>query len=63
VQLLAAATAINLKRLLAADDAATGTETGDPPRNAATLVTLIALLTSTLDEIDRLAAADSPTGS
>jgi transposase len=63
LQLLAAATAINLKRLLNADDATAGGETGDPTTRAAAVLTLIALLTTTLDEIGRLAAADSSTGS
>ena len=63
LQLLAAATAINLKRLLNATDAATGGQTGDPTTAAATILTLIALLTDTLDEIGRLTAADSSTGS
>ena len=63
LQLLAAATAINLKRLLSAPDAAAGGQTGDPTTRAATILALIALLTTTLDEIGRLAAADSSTGS
>jgi transposase len=63
LQLLAAATAINLKRLLKADDAAGGEHTGNPTTRAATIRTLIALLTATLDEIDRLTAADRSTGS
>ena len=58
LQLLAAATAINLKRLLNAADAATGGQTGDPATAAATTPTLIALLTTTLDEIGRLTTAD-----
>src|SRR4051795_3672816 len=49
LQLLAAATAINLKRLLKATDAAAGGQTGDPTTHAATTRTLIALLTTTLD--------------
>jgi transposase len=63
LQLLAAATAINLKRLLKADAAANGAQTGDPTSRAATIPALIALLTTTLDEIGRLAVADSSTGS
>ena len=58
LQLLAAATAINLKRLLNAADAATGGQTSDPATAAATTPTLIALLTTTLDEIGRLTTAD-----
>ena len=64
LQLLAAATAINLKRLLKADDAADGEQTGDPATSAAAITaTLTGLLARTLDEIGRLAAADSSTGS
>ena len=63
LQLLAAATAINLKRLLKASDAAAGGQTGDPTTHTATIFTLAALLTATLDEIGRLTAADSSTGS
>jgi len=63
LQLLAAATAINLKRLLKADDDAAGGQPGDPTASAATTLTLIALLTATLDEIGRLEATDSSTGS
>src|SRR4051812_48043893 len=59
LQLLAAATAINLKRLLKANAAAAGGHTGDPTSRAATILALTALLTNTLDEIGRLAAADS----
>jgi hypothetical protein len=62
-QLLAAATAINLKRLLKADNTAADGRTGDPTTSAATILTLIALLTTTLDEIQRLTAGDSSTGS
>jgi hypothetical protein len=63
LQLLAAATAINLKRLLKAHDTAAGGQTGDPTSPAATIPALIALLTTTLDKIRRLTAADSSTGS
>jgi transposase len=63
LQLLAAATAINLKRLLNAADAAAGGQSGDPTTSAATILALTARLTTTLDEIGRLAAADSSTGS
>src|SRR4051794_12422727 len=63
LQLLAAATAINLKRLLRADAATANGQTGDPRTRAATTLALISLLTTTLDEIGRLAAADSSTGS
>jgi hypothetical protein len=57
------ATAINLKRLLKAHDAAAGGQTGDPANRTATVLALIGLLTSTIDEIGRLAAAHSSTGS
>ena len=63
LQLLAAATAINLKRLLNAADAAAGGQTGDPTSRAARITALVAFLTTTLDEIGRLTAADSSTGS
>jgi len=72
LQLLAAATAINLKRLLKADDAADGEQTGDPATSAAAITAITALtaltaltglLARTLDEIGHLAAADSSTGS
>jgi len=62
LQLLAAATAINLKRLLKADKAHTNGQTGDPLARAA-ISALTGLLARTLDEIGRLAAADSSTGS
>jgi hypothetical protein len=63
LQLLAAATAINLKRLLKADTAAAGGQTGDPTTNTAAITALSGLLTRILDEIDRLTAADSSTRS
>jgi transposase len=63
LQLLAAATAINLKRLLKADPATASGQTGDPAANAAITTALTDLLARLLDEIDRLTAADSSTGS
>jgi transposase len=63
LHLLAAATAINLKRLLNANAAAAGGQTGDPTTHTATVLTLLALLTNTLDEVGRLATAHSSTGS
>src|SRR3954470_5969728 len=63
LQLLAAATAINLKRLLKADTAQANGQPGDPATRAAAITALTELLTRTLDEIGRLAAADSSTGS
>ena len=70
LQLLAAATAINLKRLLKAADAAAGDQTGDPAARAAAITALIGLLVRILDEIGyvtdeigHLTAADTSTGS
>src|SRR4051812_18926972 len=63
LQLLVAATAINLKRLLSADDAAHGGQTGDPTPHTAAITALTGLLARTLDEIGHLTAADSSTGS
>src|SRR4051812_44527328 len=63
LQLLVAATAINLKRLLSADDAAHGEQTGDPTPHTAAITALTGLLARTLDEIGHLTAADSSTGS
>src|SRR3954470_5864250 len=66
LQLLAAATAINLKRLLDADTATAGGQTDDPAAHAAhaaAVTALTALLARILDAIGRLAAADSSTGS
>lgn len=63
LQLLAAATAVNLKRLLNANDAAAGGQTGDPTSSAAAIRALTAILTAALDAIGCLATADSSTGS
>jgi len=63
LQLLAAATAINLKRLLSHHDALGHTRTGDPAGRLRTIRWLTGLLARCLNEIDRLAAADSSTGS
>jgi len=76
LQLLAAATAINLKRLLAHDDAHGAQDASDGRSDAARArhtsptaarlligAGMLALLTATLDEISRLAAADTSTGS
>src|SRR4051794_7867056 len=63
LQLLVAATAINLKRLLSAEQAPGGGQTGDPTARAAAITALTTLLARTLNEIGRLAAADSSTGS
>jgi hypothetical protein len=45
---LAAATAIDLKRLLKADAAANGGQAGDPTSRAARITALVAFLTITL---------------
>jgi len=73
LQLLAAATAINLKRLLAHQDASGAQDTRSHPlrlRHSSTTgarlliaTRLLALLTATLEEIGRLTAADTSTGS
>jgi hypothetical protein len=63
LQLLAAATAINLKRLLSAHDAAPGRHAGEPGARATQIPWLTSLLIRVLTEIDRLATADSSTGS
>lgn len=63
LQLLAAATAINLKRLLGHHDALGHTHTSQPAARLRTICWLTHLLARCLNEIDRLAAADSSTGS
>jgi transposase len=63
LQLLAAATAINLKRLLSHQDALGHTHTSDSTAPLHTIRWLTALLARCLEEIDRLAAVDSSTGS
>ena len=76
LQLLAAATAINLKRLLAHQDAQDASGERDSRSDAARarhanatgarlliVARMLALLTATLDEISRLTAADTSTGS
>ena len=63
LQLLAAATAINLKRLLNHQDALGHTQTGDPAARLHTIRWLTGLLAGCLNEIGRRAAADSSTGS
>jgi len=73
--LLAAATAINLKRLLAHDVAQDAADAHNdqpaahyhhastPGARLAIATGLLALLTTTLNEIDRLTATDTSTGS
>src|SRR3954449_1225535 len=63
LQLLAAATAINLKRLLRAYTATADGKTGDPGTHAATITALTGLLARVLDAIGHLTVADSSTGS
>src|SRR4051794_34790730 len=63
LQLLAAAAAINLKRLLSAHDAAAGGRTGDPTARAAAITALATLLTRIINDIARLRRTDSSTGS
>lgn len=63
LQLLAAATAINLKRLLGHQDALGHAYQSDPAARLRTIRWLTDLLARCLNEIDRLAAADSSTGS
>ena len=63
LQLLAAATAINLKRLLSHDDALEHGQTGDPAARLRAIRWFTALLARCLNEIDRLTAVDSSTGS
>jgi transposase len=63
LQLLAAATAINLKRLLAAQDAGTHGHTADRACNHAMITGLLELLSHCLAEINRLTTAQTSTGS
>jgi transposase len=63
LQLLAAATAINLKRLLGYQDALGDAQASDPAARMRMIRWLTGLLARCLDEIDRLTAADSSTGS
>jgi transposase len=63
LQLLAAATAINLKRLLSHHDALEHGQTGDGAARLRAIRWHTALLARCLNEIDRLTAADSSTGS
>ena len=63
LQLLAAATVINLKRLIAHHNGAERDQTCDPAARAGAITSLTGLLTRILDQISPLAAADSSTGS
>jgi hypothetical protein len=63
LQLLAAATAINLKRLLTAENEGQHGHANDPAAHATAITSLSGLLVRVLDEIADLATADSSTGS
>ena len=64
LQLLAAATAINLKRLLAAQDGAADDQTGDPGARAAQILWLTRrLVSSPSPRSTAITATDSSTGS
>ncbi len=63
LQLLAAATAINLKRLLADQNARSHGQTGDTATHYAAITALLDLLTRCLTELDHIAGAESSTGS
>ncbi len=63
LQLLAAATAINLKRLLTAQNARSNGQTGDSGTHYAAITGLLDLLRRCLTEIDRITAAESSTAS
>ncbi len=63
LQLLAAATAINLKRLLTAQNARSHRQPGENDTAHAAITGLLDLLTRCLTELGHLAAAESSTGS
>jgi transposase len=63
LQLLIAATAINLKRLLAAHHGRGDGQTGDPRPHLAAIRALSCVLGRLLAELDRVTAAESSTGS
>ena len=63
LQLLAAATAINLKRLLTALDARSDGQTGDTGTDYAAITGLLDLLTRCLTELGHLTMTESSTGS
>lgn len=63
LQLLAAATAINLKRLLSAQKARADAQARDRATDHIAITSLLDLLSRCLAETDRLAATDSSTGS
>jgi len=63
LQLLAAATAINLKRLLNTDRAASHGLTSDPGARSHAILTHVAVLTATLSEIHAILNDESSTGS
>jgi transposase len=63
LQLLAAATAINLKRLLTAQNEGQHAHANDPAAHATAITSLSGLLVRVLDEITDLTTTDSSTGS
>ncbi len=63
LQLLAAATAINLKRLLDAGQARTDSQTGDSASSHAAITGLLHLLTRCLAQLQLLSHTQSSTGS
>jgi transposase len=63
LQLLIAATAINLKRLIAAQDGRADGQTGDPRPHLAAIRALFSVLGRLLAELDCLTTAESSTGS
>ncbi len=63
MQLLAAATAINLKRLVTIDPAASQNLTGDPDARNRTILTFVDLFAATLREIDEILNDERSTGS
>ena len=63
LQLLIAATAITLKRLLAAQDGRTDAQPGDPPPRQAAIHAHLVLLARLLADLDRLTATENSTGS
>ena len=63
LQLLAAATAINLKRLLKAQDERSGTQTGDRGTQLATITGLNRILARCLAELELVNETESSTGS
>jgi hypothetical protein len=63
LQLVVAATAINLKRLLATQNGQADGQAGDPRPNLAAIHALFTVLGALLAELDGVTAPDSSTGS